>query len=167
MAPTIGSKYYQEHREEILAQQKAYRQENKEKIKVRGKAYRQEHREEAKAHSKAYYQEHKEEKKAYNKAYGQEHKKERKAWQRQYHRKTTIKSLKGTTNSLRKKIKDLRGTIKTLQKEKNSLIRMQKMNIDTTAVQGRSWKEFYWHGYYQKNKERIKKYHKEYYRRYG
>jgi len=84
MAPTIGSKYYQEHREEILAQQKAYRQENKEKIKVRGKAYRQEHKEEKKAYDKAYYQENKEEINAYNKAYRQEHKEEKKAYNKAY-----------------------------------------------------------------------------------
>ena len=79
MAPTIGSKYYQDNKEKIRAQQKAYRQEHKEKIKVRGKAYRQEHREEI----KAYRQEHREEAKAYGKAYYQENKEEVKTYQQE------------------------------------------------------------------------------------
>ena len=115
MAPTIGSKYYQEHKEEMLAQQKAYRQENKEKIKVRGKAYRQEHREEAKAHSKAYYQEHKEEKKAYNKAYRQEHKEERNAYDRS--RRKTDPTLR-LTKSLRARV---RQALKGKNKSKSTM----------------------------------------------
>ena len=44
MAPTIGSKYYQDNKEKIRAQQKAYRQENKEKAKAYQKAYYQENK---------------------------------------------------------------------------------------------------------------------------
>ena len=81
MAPTIGSKYYQEHKEEMLAQQKAYRQENKEKIKAQRKAYRQENKEEIKARQKAYRQKNKEKVKLQLKAYQQENKEKVRSWE--------------------------------------------------------------------------------------
>jgi hypothetical protein len=67
---------YQDNKEKILENQKAYNQEHKEEIKEKKKVYTEKHKEEKKEYDKAYRQEHKEEKKEYGKEWRQEHKEE-------------------------------------------------------------------------------------------
>ena len=71
----MQSKYYQEHKEEILAKAKKYYQKNKEDIKARSKKYYDEHKEELKerGYSHDYYEAHKEELRARARKYTKDH----------------------------------------------------------------------------------------------
>tara|TARA_R110002126_G_scaffold115622_1_gene254349 strand:+ start:81 stop:776 length:696 start_codon:yes stop_codon:yes gene_type:complete len=68
------AKYYQEHKEEILIQNKEYREEHKAEINIQRKAYREEHKEENAIKQKEWREEHKEYRSIQQKSYREENK---------------------------------------------------------------------------------------------
>jgi len=71
-------RYYDRHREYLLARNREWCEKNKERVKEYRRQYQQQHREEIRAYSKKWYEEHKEERKRRSKRWYEEHKEERK-----------------------------------------------------------------------------------------
>ena len=85
--------YYQEHRDERLEYRKQRYNEHRDEILERNKQYRQEHRDEIAEHKKQYHQDHRDERLEYSKQYYQDNRDKLAEQQKQYYKDNRDKIL--------------------------------------------------------------------------